>query len=81
MYIEVYKDKAGEWRWRFRGANHATMADSGEGYNNRTDMFGAIEAVCGGWTTTFDYYDVAGVRQSTPVLNRHDGSSIAIRET
>lgn len=32
-YYEILKDARGEWRWRFRGANHEIVA-SGEGYKS-----------------------------------------------
>jgi uncharacterized protein YegP (UPF0339 family) len=34
-HIEVYKDEAGEWRWRLRAGNGETVADSAEGYATR----------------------------------------------
>ena len=40
--FEVYRDRRGEWRWRFRAPNHRTLADSGEGYTNKTDCNMAI---------------------------------------
>ena len=80
MYIDVYKDKSNEWRWRFRGSNNETMADSSEGYKNREDMFSAMEQVCGGWTSSIVLYDAADQKQSIPVFNRHDGTSIHIRD-
>lgn len=33
--IEIYKDGAGEFRWRGLAKNNKIVADSGEGYNNR----------------------------------------------
>jgi uncharacterized protein YegP (UPF0339 family) len=30
--FEVYRDAAGEWRWRLKAANGRIVADSGEGY-------------------------------------------------
>jgi uncharacterized protein YegP (UPF0339 family) len=33
--IEVYRDEAGEWRWRLRHQNGNILAGSGEGYANR----------------------------------------------
>jgi uncharacterized protein YegP (UPF0339 family) len=39
--FEVYRDAAGEWRWRLIHRNGRVLADSGEGYNSRT---GATEA-------------------------------------
>ena len=45
VYYEVYKDTNGEWRWRLWAANNKVIADSGEGYANRTDCLSAIELV------------------------------------
>lgn len=45
MHYEVYKDTAGEWRWRLRAANNKIIANSGEGYANRTDCLSAIDLV------------------------------------
>jgi uncharacterized protein YegP (UPF0339 family) len=33
--LEIYRDKKGEWRWRFAASNGRTLADSGEGYATR----------------------------------------------
>lgn len=33
--VTVYKDRAGEWRWRRVAPNGRIIADSGEGYKNR----------------------------------------------
>lgn len=38
MKFQVYKDKAGEWRWRLRAKNGRIVADSGEGYKRKTTM-------------------------------------------
>lgn len=42
MKFEVYKDRAGEWRWRFVTTFGRTIADSGEGYANRSDCENGI---------------------------------------
>lgn len=34
-YFEIYKDKAGEYRWRLKAPNHEIIADSGEGYTEK----------------------------------------------
>lgn len=34
--VVVYKDESGEWRWKALAGNRKTVADSGEGYRNRT---------------------------------------------
>lgn len=43
--IEVYEDSSGEFRWRLRHRNGNILADSGEGYSDRTSAFDAIESV------------------------------------
>ena len=30
--VTIYRDHAGEWRWRAKAANGETVAESGEGY-------------------------------------------------
>jgi uncharacterized protein YegP (UPF0339 family) len=35
--FEVYSDKSGQWRWRFKANNGRIVADSGEGYVNKKD--------------------------------------------
>lgn len=37
MKAKIYKDDAGEWRWRLTANNNRVIADSGEGYANRED--------------------------------------------
>lgn len=43
--FELYKDKAGEFRWRLRHDNGNIIADSGEGYKNKADAINGIESV------------------------------------
>lgn len=45
MYFQYYKDIRGEWRWRFRSANHETIAVSSEGYKNQQDCLHSIQLV------------------------------------
>jgi hypothetical protein len=33
----MYKDSAAEWRWRLRANNGKIVADSAEGYKNKSD--------------------------------------------
>jgi uncharacterized protein YegP (UPF0339 family) len=42
MKFEMYKDDAGEYRWRLKSSNGQTIAASGEGYKNRGDCAGII---------------------------------------
>ena len=43
--IDIYKDKAGEWRWRIIHANGNIMADSSEGYKNKADCVSSLDSV------------------------------------
>ena len=33
-HFHRYRDRRGQWRWRFVAANGRIIADSGEGYNS-----------------------------------------------
>jgi uncharacterized protein YegP (UPF0339 family) len=56
-YGEVYKDEAGEWRWRVIAGNGEIVASSGEGFK-RLDM--AARAL-GGARIEFEEYRVEGL--------------------
>jgi uncharacterized protein YegP (UPF0339 family) len=43
--FELYKDKAGEYRWRLRHQNGNIIADSGEGYVAKSGAINGIESV------------------------------------
>lgn len=43
--FEVYRDAAGEWRWRLRHRNGRILADSGQGYSSRRSALEGIESV------------------------------------
>lgn len=43
----VYQDRAREWRWRLVAANGRIVADSGEGYINKSDCLRGITLVKG----------------------------------
>lgn len=45
MYFRLYKDNAGQWRWTLLSSNHKKIADSGEGYINKTDAQAGINLV------------------------------------
>ncbi|MGI8738399.1 MAG: YegP family protein [Gammaproteobacteria bacterium] len=45
MYYVIYQDRQRHWRWRLNAANHKTIADSGEGYWNKSDCQNAINLV------------------------------------
>jgi uncharacterized protein YegP (UPF0339 family) len=41
--FHVYKDKANEYRWKFKAGNHWIMGDGGEGYTTEANAVRAIE--------------------------------------
>ncbi len=43
--FQVYRDKAGEWRWRLRANNNEPIADSSEGYKAKADCRAGVELV------------------------------------
>jgi uncharacterized protein YegP (UPF0339 family) len=43
--FEVYKDHAGEYRWRLRTQNTQVIATSGDGYKEKRSCLDAIESV------------------------------------
>jgi uncharacterized protein len=43
--FQIYRDKAGQWRWRLRAGNHRIIADSGEGYSRRDRAEKAVALV------------------------------------
>jgi uncharacterized protein YegP (UPF0339 family) len=45
MFYNLYKDTAGQWRWRLYAANNKIIANSGEGYFNKADCLSAIALV------------------------------------
>ena len=47
LKAEIYKDSAGEWRWRIKHQNGNILADSGQGYSRRVDAINGLEVVTG----------------------------------
>ncbi|HZJ65625.1 MAG TPA: DUF1508 domain-containing protein [Kofleriaceae bacterium] len=45
MHFTLYRDRAGEWRWRLVAANGKTVADSGEGYTTKANAEAGIALV------------------------------------
>ncbi|OYY89757.1 MAG: DUF1508 domain-containing protein [Sphingomonas sp. 28-66-16] len=45
MKFELYKDKAGEWRWRLRHGNGNILATTSEGYSSKASALKCIENV------------------------------------
>lgn len=40
---EIYRDRAGEWRWRWWAGNNRIVAESGEGYSSRNAAWQAAD--------------------------------------
>lgn len=54
--IDLYKDSAGKWRWRYVANNGRILADSGQGYRNKSGAIHCLESVTGGtYRDTFTY--------------------------
>lgn len=47
MQYVMYKDSAGYWRWYLLAGNNRKIANSGEGYYNKSDCIAAINLVKG----------------------------------
>ncbi|MEO7094564.1 MAG: DUF1508 domain-containing protein [Polyangiales bacterium] len=45
LKFELYKDKAGQFRWRLNAANGETLATSGEGYKAKASARKGIEKI------------------------------------
>jgi uncharacterized protein YegP (UPF0339 family) len=45
MYFELYYESFQGWRWTLYAANHRKIANSGEGYVNKSDALAAINMV------------------------------------
>lgn len=45
MYYELYYESYQGWRWTLFAANHRKIANSGEGYVNKSDALSAINMV------------------------------------
>ncbi len=43
--FEVYKDKAGEYRWRLQANNNEIVADSNESYKSKSSCMHGIDVV------------------------------------
>lgn len=43
--FELFRDAAGEWRWRLVATNGNIIADSGEGYSSKQGAKRGIESV------------------------------------
>lgn len=59
MYFIIYKDHKGEWRWKFRAANHEDICVSSEGYTRRENCLHGINLVKAGAATAKVYDDAA----------------------
>ncbi len=42
---EIFEDKRGEWRWRLISSNGRIVADSGEGYKNKSECYKRLSEI------------------------------------
>lgn len=56
--VHIYKDEAGEWRWRRRAGNNQIVATSGEGYIAYGDCINAAERNNPGLAITVEGTDI-----------------------
>ncbi|PZM07595.1 YegP family protein [Rhizobium tubonense] len=47
MFFAIYRDVSNQWRWTLFANNNRKIANSGEGYFNKTDCLNAISLVKG----------------------------------
>ena len=47
MAYVMYRDTANQWRWYLSASNGRKLANSGEGYHNKSDCLAAIYLVRG----------------------------------
>lgn len=47
MYYHLYQDRIGDWRWHYKSSNGRVIADSGEGYRNKSDCLRGIQIMQG----------------------------------
>ncbi len=45
LKFELFADKRGEYRWRLKASNGKIIADSGEGYKNKSDCQHGINLI------------------------------------
>jgi len=59
--FEIYRDGAGEWRWRLVHRNGNVLGDGGEGYTRRRDARRAVDRIREGLDElTFETYEDSG---------------------
>ncbi|HEX2021626.1 MAG TPA: DUF1508 domain-containing protein [Candidatus Thermoplasmatota archaeon] len=58
--FQLYKDGAGEWRWRLLAENHESIAVSSEGYVAKADALNGIDILRHMRGQTEVYQDKAG---------------------
>ena len=56
MHFEIYKDKAGEWRWRLRSRNNEIVAVSSESYTRKETALASVDLVQGTTRKTDVHY-------------------------
>ena len=47
MIFTVYQDSSGDWRWSLKAENGKVIADSAEGYENRSHALEMVHTIIG----------------------------------
>lgn len=62
--VQVYKDKAGEWRWRIKHRrNNKIVAESGEGYKRQWGCLKAFKTLLKGLSRDASLSELQPIRQ------------------
>lgn len=62
-YVEVYRDKAGDWRWRKMDTNGANVATSGQSFDQYSNAVRAAHKEVEGTTIEVKLPDPEHVRE------------------
>ena len=67
MKFHIYKDRAGEWRWRLRARNGRIVASSGEGFKRKAStlksMSRFVDAISDGYYSFEETRDRGGKKK------------------
>jgi uncharacterized protein YegP (UPF0339 family) len=72
--FELFKDKAGEYRWRLRHQNGNVIADSAEGYSTKSAALNGIESVKNNITLA----DIKDMSSEVPAGSKGESGAAAV---
>lgn len=58
MTFQIYKDAAGEWRWRLCAHNQQIIADGAEGYVSKRNVLRAVKKLVDALFRAFEVQDI-----------------------